>query len=496
MEIKPKELEDVFKQLKADDALAELCRRSFFQFVKIFWDTVVQEEPVYNWHIPYICQQLQDLGFQLKKRQKKEFDWIINIPPGSSKSTIVSIMFPVWLWVIDPTLRIMSVSYADTLSKQLSMKSRDIIKSDLFQAMFPDVQIKADKDTQSQYETTKGGDRNATSVTGSVTGFHAHVILIDDPLNPKEALSETGLKRANNFMKDTIPTRKVDKSVTVTVLIMQRLHTDDPTGKMLSKKKAIKHICIPGELSDNVNPPELKEYYSESLMDPIRLTQENLDELQTDLGSYGYAGQVGQSPAPASGGVWKQWIRAIPDIELDRMVDYYRRYHKGEFAHQSQPTKPELSQFGTDWDLAYTENELNAASAYVSTYRWANKLIVDSFDYKYLEFPDLVNYMKLISPPHHIEAKASGKSAVQVLWKNGVPASEVQVTGGDKVARARFSTPYAEAGLVYCRESILDRLYNDHKQGILLFPNAQADVNDALVQSIQRNLSEPDFFVV
>lgn len=488
-----KRVKDLVRQLNPEDALAELCKRNFFIFVKTFWHIVVQEEPVYNWHIKYICDRLQELGFQLKERKEKVEDWVINVPPGSSKSTIVSIMFPAWLWAIDPTLRIMSVSYADTLSKTLSVKSRDIIQSDLFRTLFPDVIIKPDKNTQTQYENTKGGDRNATSVTGSVTGFHAHVILVDDPLNPKEALSETKLKAANDFMKDTLPTRKVNKSVTVTVLIMQRLHTEDPSGKMLSKKKAIKHICIPGELSDNVNPPELKNYYVDGLMDPVRLTKKNLEEALIDMGSYGYAGQIGQRPAPASGGVWKKWIRPIKDLDLDRMILYYKNYHSGKIR---DTTPPELSDFGTDWDLAYTEKETNAASAFCSSWKWDNKVVIDNFDYKYKEFPDLIAWMQLIQGPHYIEAKASGKSAAQTLWKSGVPAIEVEVTGGDKVARARMSTPFAEAGLVYCRESMLDKLYNDVKQGLLLFPNAQADVNDTVVQAIQRHLLRPDFFVV
>jgi phage terminase large subunit-like protein len=495
-----KEVLELVRQLSPEKALSEACQRRFFRFVKTFWSVVVHEEPVWNWHIEFICDQLQELGFQLKERKKKEFDWVINVPPGSSKSTIVSIMFPAWLWTIDASLRIMSVSYADTLSKQLSMKSRDVIKSDLYRILFPEVQIKPDKDTQNQYENTQGGDRNATSVTGTVTGFHAHVILVDDPLNAKEALSEAGLKRANSFMKDTLPTRKVDKNVTVTVLIMQRLHTEDPSGKMLAKKKKIKHICIPGELNlgqkTNVHPPELADKYVNGLMDPNRLNKDNLEELLTDLGSYGYAGQIMQTPAPSDGGVWKKYIRPIKDADLDRMINYFNRYNKGEFSHQQEPTKPELSNFATDWDLAYTEKETNAASAFVSSFKWANKMVIDNFDYKYKEFPDLIAWMKLVNGPHYIEAKASGKSAVQTLWKSGVPAMEVEVTGGDKVGRTRMATPFAEAGLVYCRESILDRLYNDTKQGLLLFPNAQADVNDALTQGIQRILVQPDFFVV
>ena len=104
--------------------------------------------------------------------------------------------------------------------------------------------------------------------------------------------------------------------------------------------------------------------------------------------------------------------------------------------------------------------------------------------------------MKTKQRPHYIEAKASGKSAKQTLTNQGIPAVEVKVDGGDKIARATLATPYAESGMVYCRKSILDKLYYDDKQGILVFPNGKGDdLQDALVQSINRILGKPDFFL-
>ena len=82
-----------------------------------------------------------------------------------------------------------------------------------------------------------------------------------------------------------------------------------------------------------------------------------------------------------------------------------------------------------------------------------------------------------------------------MLTNSGIPAIEVQVTGGDKIARATIATPYAESGMIYCRESQLNKLYNDSKQGILVFPNGDGDdLQDALVQSINRLLAQPKVF--
>lgn len=96
--------------------------------------------------------------------------------------------------------------------------------------------------------------------------------------------------------------------------------------------------------------------------------------------------------------------------------------------------------------------------------------------------------MKHRKAPHYIEAKASGKSAKQSLTRGGVVAIEVKVVGGkDKIARAKMATPPAEAGMVYIKKSLADKLYNDERQGILNFPkNSHKDLADALAQCMQR----------
>lgn len=455
---------------------AELCKRSFFFFLKEFWHIIIPEDPVYNWHMEYLCDELQKVATKVKNRESKDYDLIINIPPGTSKSTIATVMLPAWAWVIDPTIRSLTASYSASLSTDHSMKSRDIIRSDKFRAYFPDIEIKKDQDNKTHYKNTDGGERYATSVTGTVTGFHAHLIIVDDPLNPKEAASEADRTTANSFMDVTLSTRKVSKSVTPTILVMQRLHQKDCTGNWLDKEgKEIKHICLPGEISKDVKPVELKEKYINGLLDADRLTTKDLKELKINLGSYGYAGQIMQIPTPDDGGIWQNWILPIDDNQIPK----------------------ELKELGTDWDLAYTEKETNSASAYVTAGKYDSKMYITDLGFDWLEFPKLMPYMKSKTQPHYIEGKASGKSAKQVLTNQGIPAIEVQVVGGDKVARAQMATPYAESGMIYCKRSIWDKLHNDSKQGILMFPNGEHDdLQDALVQSINRLLGKKSWFVV
>lgn len=463
---------------------AKLCQLNFFFFVKQFWHEVIPEEPIYNWHIEYLCQELQKVAERVINRESKEYDLIINIPPGTTKSTICTVMLPVWCWAKDPTIRTLTASYSSSLSTDHSIKSRDIIRSQKFKSFFPDIKIKRDQDGKTHYKNTKGGERYATSVSGTVTGFHAHLLVIDDPLNPKEASSEVQRANANSFMDLTLSTRKVEKSMTPTILVMQRLHYYDCTGNWIEKKgKAIKHICLPGEISKDVKPPELKEHYIDGLLDPVRLNRGTLELLKTDLGSYGYAGQIMQTPTPEGGGIWQKWFIPVPDYKFPKLDG------------TEQEGLETLTLVGTDWDLAYTEKETNSASAFCTAGKLGEKMYIHDIGFKWAEFPTLIQWMKTQRAPHYIEAKASGKSARQVLVNQGIPAIEVEVGGGDKIARAQIVSPYAEAGMIYVRESVLDKLYNDSKQGLLLFPNAHDDLNDALVQSINRLLAGHQIFV-
>lgn len=485
--------------IDVDKAVAELCKRSLSYFVKEFWSTVVSDPLVWNWHMDVLCDELQlvyeriigtleknEHGEMVRKRLPKLHDLVINIPPGTSKSTICTIMAPAWSWIVDPSLRHITGSYSDSLSTEHSVKSRDIIESDKYLKLFPSVEIKKDKGQKTNYETTKLGQRYATSVGGSVTGVHAHIITIDDPLNPKEAASVVSLKTANDWNDKTLSMRKVDKEVTVTIIVMQRLATNDVTGHILSKKKDnVRHICLPAEDSINVKPIELRAKYTGGLLDANRLSFKVLAEARINLGGDGYAGQMAQTPVQEGGLIWKKWFKIVPDNIF--------------------PSKKMLSQYGTDWDMAYTKEEENAASAYITAGKLKNDIYIDDLDFQWLEFPELVRWVKSKPSPHYIEAKASGKSVKQVLVKNGIIAIEVQVSGGDKIARAKMATPIAEAGFCYIRESLADKMYNDEKQGILMFPRGQfKDLADTLAQCLQRLgiktvntiVSEPEYDIL
>ena len=319
---------------------------SLYKFLQIFWNEVSTDKFKENWHVEKLCQELEILAERVGDNKPKEYDLIINIPPGTTKTIICSIMFPAWCWTKWPQLRFICASYSASLSLESAEKSRDLIRSDKFKGLYPELSIKEDKDTKGNFRVVKqvqvhagrvprtqlGGNRYSTSVGGTLTGFHAHILIIDDPLNPEQAASEKELENCNHWMEQTLPTRKTDKEVSATVLVMQRLHQDDPTGRLLEKKgKKIRHICLPGQIRDYkefVQPPEMAAFYINNLLDPARLHWDILIEMEADLGQYGFAGQVGQNPAPPGGGMFKvDFISTIDRIpghaKVIRTVRYW-----------------------------------------------------------------------------------------------------------------------------------------------------------------------------
>lgn len=450
-----------------DEINATMCKKSLRHFVREFWDTVVPNELVWSNHMDVVCDEYQRVLERVFVRQPKENDIIFNVPPGTSKTMIISVMGTAWSFARMPSIRLFVGSYSKSAVSSIADNIKIVMTSEKYKNHFPDVLIRYDRNTLHEFKTTVNGHFYAFTVGGTLTSKHADAIIVDDPLNPKKALSTVEIQTANNVFDHTIPTRKVDKKVTPTILVMQRLSVNDPTGHLLAKNKNIRHVCLPAELSNDVNPPEYKSIYVDGLLDPNRLDAGIVFEMKMNLGSYNYAGQFAQRPAPFGGQIWQQWFVPIDDDKF--------------------PNSRLMTKYGTDWDLAYTDDEDNAANAYVTAGKIDEFIYIDDIGWDWLEFPQLIKWMNNFPSPHYIEAKASGKSAKQTLIKSGIPAIEVKPSSGDKVARARSVTPMVEAGMVFIRRSLIDRLYNDSKQGILQFPKSQwKDLADALAQSLHR----------
>lgn len=470
------ELEAELAQISADQVLASICEESFYEFFLEMWDTIEAVVLVPNWHLRYVCDQLQEM-YEAWARNESQDDALLNVPPGSSKSTIVTQLFPAWLWLKQPSFRIISSSYAADLSVGHALKSRDCVRSDKFRRLWPGrITFKADQDGKTNYRNTAMGQRFSTSTNGRVTGMHGDCIIIDDPIDPEHASSEVARAAAAGHLRKLV-TRTTDKARTFRIMVMQRVHELDPAGIWLASGQPLRHICLPGEVSEHVKPAALKSRYEDGLLDPRRLNRAALAKLKVALGSYGYAGQIGQVPTPAEGGILKKaWFKTVSWEQF-----------------QQQPGAAHAV-WNFDADTAYTEAQKNDPSAVLASCYLGQTLYLRHASEHRLELPALKRKLPELLAANgysrlsklHVEPKASGLSVVQELRAitqlNVVLAPTPQ---GEKTQRVNTCSPFIEAQRVVLIDGAWNTAFIEQCCG---FPMAaHDDMLDTLTQAIARH---------
>jgi len=456
----------------------KLCEMSFYEFFKAAWIVVEPAVPLStNWHHKYICDTLQEECERIIRQEPKTKDIIINVPFRSTKSLIVTVMFPVWAWIKSPKLRFITSSYSATLSIELATKSRDIIFSDWFKKRWGDVfHIKKDQNLKERYENNHIGMRRATSVGGTVTGQGGDFLIVDDPLSPQMANSATERDNANEWYRTTFYSRLNQADIGVRIIIMQRVHEDDLSGFLLDRETRLnyKHICIPATNTDgNIKPKSLEKFYNKDtgLFWEDRFSQKVLDDYKNALGTYGYAGQLQQTPTPLdSGMIHRDWFRIDRFRKDEAIVNFII-------------------------DPAYTANQKNDPSALLAyTYTENKWQIVDCVNVR-KEFPELVKFIPQWVQKNgytnksriYVEPKASGKSIVQTLVREtGLNVKEDKPPTKDKVARVSDISASLESG----RVSLLNGKWNEEfLDQLTKFPAAKHDdMVDCLVMAVNKEI--------
>ena len=447
------------EELQAETSLIEFTKQAF----SIIEPGVEFKD---NWHLHAISDHLEAVS-------NGEIDnLIINIPPGCMKSILVSVAWPAWEWLNDPSLRYLGASYGADLAIRDAMKCRDIITSDWYQARWPGVQIKRGEDQKLKYALTKGGWRMATSVGGRATGEHPDRKLIDDPHNAKQAESDAERNSALTWFDRTLSTRGESRGAK-TVIVMQRLHESDMTGHVLADNADGEYelLCLPMEYeakpkttvdmgardperqtSIGWRDPREKEG---QLLWPEMFADKSVRKLKKRLGEYGSAGQLQQRPAPEGGGILK--------------VDHFQKW-----PHTSKIPSFEL--VVQSYDTAFTEDTINdpTACSVWGLFRWKNlkcAMLVDAWS-EHLSYPKLRTRAirdwhatyggdeadPMRSKPRKtdlviVEKKASGQSLIQDLNAAQVPFFAYNPGNADKISRAHQSAPVLELDCLFIPES-------------------------------------------
>jgi predicted phage terminase large subunit-like protein len=471
------------------DLKKEIFKNSYFEFFKWTFSILFPNERYEdNFHVKFLCDLYQAEIERIIRKEEKDKDIIVNIPPRTSKSLITSVCLLPWMWIKDPTLPMISVSFDEELSLVNAQLSKDIIKNPEYQEMFPDVQIRHDMDSKSLFQNTKGGFRLSKTTGANITGHKGVVIVVDDPQNPLTAEQEVERKKATLYYTRSLFNRLTPERLGVRIIIMQRLHEEDLTGYLLKHHpEDYNHICLPAEESKLIKPASLKQFYKNGLLDIIRLGKITLASFRKVLGSRGYSGQYEQTPSPAEGGIIKKvWFDIVDPATLVR-----------------DPINEPICFF---IDSAYTEKTENDPTVIMAGFLKDNIFYVLDVNEEWLEFPKLCAHIIAYTARFqyneqsriYIEPKASGKSVKQQLMATTkLNVIETEAPDKDKVTRAHAVTPKLESGRV---KLVRGHYIEDYLTQLAAFPNAshddKVDVTVIAVNEMLIGTEQPDFFFI
>ena len=470
----------------------ELARRRFHDFAKQSWHVLEPTTPfVDGIHVRAICQHLQAVT------EGRISNLIINVPPGHAKSLLTAVFWPAWVWIDHPEIRWLFSTYREPLATRDSLRCRRLIESNWYRTRWGNqYQLRADQNEKNRFENTATGCRIVVPM-GTGTGERGDYVVVDDPHSVDQAESDLARMGAIEWWNGSMATRLNDLTTGHKVVIQQRLHEADLSGDLLTKG-GYELLCLPAEFdpdrrcSTSIGWTDPRQEVGELLW-PERIPQAILNTLKVTLGSYRYAGQYQQRPAPAEGGIfkhfwWRFWQPAhcnLPPVQI-RKLD-------GEM--MSIQAVPIPSQFDTviqSWDLAFKDL---ATSDYGVGQVWgargADRFLLDQCRER-MDMPRTVEAIRTLSEQWPlaaaklVEDKANGPAVIAFL-KHDITGLIAVNPGGGKYARAAAVSPQIESGNVYLPHPSIAPWVEALIEECVAFPNAAHDDQvDALTQALIR----------
>ncbi len=291
-------------QVKVD---RQLGKRSLHAFVRMAFHVIEPgEEFVDGLHIAEVCNHL----LACHRGEIRQLG--VCVPPGCMKSIIVSVLFPVWSWLQDPSTRFAVIGYDGELTgTRDGAKVINLIQSQWFQERWGDILQISSEPAKSNITTQKGGFRYATSVGGGYTGRHVHYELADDLLNAK-LLTKAKLDELHVWRTRVAPTRTLPwrpGKPGARIYINQRLHEADAVGQAEEEEAAhpgswtFLRLPMRFDASDPCVTKWGGDWRKEEgeLLWPQRFNASLVREREAIMSSQDVAAQFQQRPVPAGG---------------------------------------------------------------------------------------------------------------------------------------------------------------------------------------------------
>ena len=396
---------------------------------------------------------------------------IINMPPRHTKSEFASYLLPAWFLGRDPSKKIIQCSNTAELAVGFGRKVRNLVASEPFSKIFPNVNLRSDSKAAGRWSTNKNGEYFAIGVGGTVTGKGADLLIIDDPHSEQEAALAQGDPTVFDKVYEWYtsgPRQRLQPGGAI-IVVMTRWAKRDLTGRIL-------HSSIEKDGNDDweiIDFPAILP--SGRPLWPEYWNLEELEALQSELPVAKWNAQYQQSPTSEQGAIvkrewWKEWKEEDPP--------------KCEFVIQSWDTaflKSERADYSacTTWGVFYMNENQNDAHI----------ILLDAFK-KRMEFPELkekaFNHYKEWEPDAFVvEAKASGAPLIFELRAMGIPVQEFTPSrGNDKMVRINSVSDLFASGRVWAPAT---RWADELMEEMAAFPNSDHDdLVDSATQALIR----------
>jgi predicted phage terminase large subunit-like protein len=437
----------------------ENAEQNFMGFVRAVWPSFINGR-----HHKVMAKKFEEIASGKIRRL------IINMPPRHTKSEFASYLLPAWFLGKFPNKKIIQCSNTAELAVGFGRKVRNLVGSDVYSSVFPNVALQVDSKAAGRWATNHGGDYFAIGVGGTVTGKGADLLIIDDPHSEQEA----AIASTNPEVYDKVyewyssgPRQRLQPGGAI-VVVMTRWAKRDLTGRIVKS-----WVDKDGEEWEIIDFPAILP--SGKPLWPEFWSLKELESLKLELPLSKWNAQYQQQPTSEEGAIvkrewWKIW----------------------------EPERPPSCEFVIQsWDTAFTKNERSDYSACTTWgvfYMNENEqdphvILLDAFK-KRMEFPELKetayqHYMEWEPDAFVVEAKAAGSPLIYELRQRGIPVQEFTPTrGNDKIARINSVSDLFASGKVWAPST---RWAEEVIEEMAAFPNSEHDdLVDSSTQALIR----------
>jgi predicted phage terminase large subunit-like protein len=439
----------------------EISQDKFIKFVEKVWPTFISGR-----HHKIMADAFE----RVAKGEIKRL--IINMPPRHTKSEFASYLLPAWFLGKFPHKKVIQTSHTAELAVGFGRKVRNLVDSEVYNSIFPNLSLQADSKAAGRWNTSKGGDYFAIGVGGAVTGKGADLLIIDDPHSEQEA----ALAQVNPEIYDKTyewytsgPRQRLQPGGSI-VIVMTRWSQKDLTGQVLKSSaqrggEEWKVIEFPAIMPSG--NPLWPEFWS----------LKELEALKEELPASKWNAQYQQQPTSDVSAIvkrewWQIWEHDDPPHCEFTIQSWDTAFLKSERADYSACTT---------WGVFYQPDDTGEMQA--------NIILLNAFK-KRMEFPELkqraYEEWKEWEPDSVIvEAKAAGSPLIYELRQMGIPVQDfVPSKGNDKIARLNAVADLFASGRVWVpNRNWAEELVEE----VAAFPSGEHDdMVDSMTQALLR----------